>query len=158
MAAKGRPTRYTKVLGEALCLEIAKGKSLRKACAEHPDLDASTVIGWVLNPNNAAFSKQYAHARRIQAELRGDEIFDIADDATLDQTKEVIGTTEDGKPIEIKHVDHEHIQRSKLRVDTRKWYLSKVLPKVYGDKVEGEQEKKKELPPLIRYGEGPTKE
>jgi hypothetical protein len=28
----------------------------------------------------------------------------------------------------------EHIQRSKLRVDTRKWFLSKLKPKVYGDK------------------------
>jgi len=31
-------------------------------------------------------------------------------------------------------VDHEHIQRARLRVDTRKWILSKMLPKVYGDK------------------------
>ena len=29
----------------------------------------------------------------------------------------------------------EHVQRSKLRVDTRKWYLSKILPKKYGDKI-----------------------
>ena len=31
-------------------------------------------------------------------------------------------------------VDHHHIQRSKLRVDTRKWYLSKIVAKIYGDK------------------------
>ena len=30
----------------------------------------------------------------------------------------------------------EHIQRSRLRVDTRKWYLSKLNPKKYGDKVD----------------------
>lgn len=30
----------------------------------------------------------------------------------------------------------EHIQRSRLRVDTRKWFLSKVLPKLYGDKLD----------------------
>jgi hypothetical protein len=29
--------------------------------------------------------------------------------------------------------DHEVINRSRLRVDTRKWYASKVLPKKYGD-------------------------
>jgi hypothetical protein len=28
----------------------------------------------------------------------------------------------------------EHVQRSRLRIDTRKWHLSKMLPKVYGDK------------------------
>jgi hypothetical protein len=30
----------------------------------------------------------------------------------------------------------EHIQRSRVRIDTRKSLLSKMLPKVYGDKTE----------------------
>lgn len=30
--------------------------------------------------------------------------------------------------------DHDHVSRSRLRVDTRKWMLSKMLPKIYGDK------------------------
>jgi hypothetical protein len=30
----------------------------------------------------------------------------------------------------------EHVQRSRLRVDTRKWFASKVAPKIYGDKIE----------------------
>lgn len=30
----------------------------------------------------------------------------------------------------------EHQARSRLRVDTRKWYLSKLAPKRYGDKLE----------------------
>lgn len=28
----------------------------------------------------------------------------------------------------------EHVQHSRLRVETRKWFLSKLMPKVYGDK------------------------
>ena len=40
---------------------------------------------------------------------------------------------EDGSEIIV--VDHDHIARSRLRVDARKWLLSKMLPKVYGDKV-----------------------
>ncbi len=35
---------------------------------------------------------------------------------------------------EYETVNPEVIGRSRLRVDTRKWYLSKVLPKVYGDR------------------------
>ena len=31
--------------------------------------------------------------------------------------------------------DHDHISRAKLRIDTRKWILGKVLPKIYGDRV-----------------------
>jgi len=29
----------------------------------------------------------------------------------------------------------DHVQRSRLRIETRKWILSKALPKIYGDKV-----------------------
>ena len=31
-------------------------------------------------------------------------------------------------------VNGEHVQRSKLRVDARKWLLSKIAPKQYGEK------------------------
>lgn len=36
----------------------------------------------------------------------------------------------------------EHIARSRLRVDTRKWIMSKLAPKKYGEKLEiaGDQE------------------
>jgi hypothetical protein len=37
----------------------------------------------------------------------------------------------DGKTVP----DMEHIMRSRLRIDTRKWMLSKMLPKVFGEKV-----------------------
>ncbi len=57
-----------------------------------------------------------------------DELLQIADDATSDITKL---ESDDGREV----VNHEHIARSKLRVDTRKWLLSKCLPKVYGDKL-----------------------
>jgi len=39
---------------------------------------------------------------------------------------------------EYETVNPEVIGRSRLRVDTRKWYLSKVLPKIYGDKLQTE--------------------
>ena len=35
----------------------------------------------------------------------------------------------------MKTVDHEHIARSRLRVDSRKWMLSKMIPKIYGDRL-----------------------
>jgi hypothetical protein len=33
-------------------------------------------------------------------------------------------------------VNNEVVNRSKLRVDTRKWLMAKMKPKVYGDKVD----------------------
>ena len=32
--------------------------------------------------------------------------------------------------------NNEHIQRSRLRVDARKWIAAKLLPKRYGDKLQ----------------------
>lgn len=114
-------------IGKAICEKIALGDSLNAICKEDGMPDKATVIRWAMerseDPN--AFCNQYARARQIQAELRADEIIDIADDNSLD-FKEDNGRVS---------VDHENIQRARLRVDTRKWYLSKVLPKVYGDKL-----------------------
>ena len=53
----------------------------------------------------------------------------IADDASGDYV-----TTSDGKRI----VDHENIQRSRLRVDARKWAAARLAPKKYGDHISHE--------------------
>jgi hypothetical protein len=52
-------------------------------------------------------------------------LFSIADDGKNDTYEDDEGRT---------RTDHDVIARSRLRVDTRKWYLSKVLPKIYGDR------------------------
>ena len=67
---------------------------------------------------------RYAQARAMQADRLAEEILDIADDATNDFV-ERNGKTE---------VNNEHVQRSRLRIDTRKWLAGKLKPKVYGDK------------------------
>ena len=54
------------------------------------------------------------------------EIFDISDDGTNERN---------GKDSEGFQLNGEAIQRSKLRVDTRKWALSKLVPKKYGDRL-----------------------
>jgi hypothetical protein len=81
-------------------------------------------------PQNEAFGQQYARAREAQAEYLVDEIVEIADDGTndymaiRDSEGEIAGWRENG----------EYIQRSRLRVDARKWAASKLAPKKYGDK------------------------
>ncbi len=76
---------------------------------------------------NAEFRAQYAHAREMQADTLFDEALDIADDGTNDWMERL---DKDGNEI----FDHEHVQRSRLRVDTRKWAAGKLAPKKYGDK------------------------
>ena len=66
----------------------------------------------------------YTRAREVQAEIMAEEIIAIADDSAGDITID-----EDGREI----VNHEAIQRSRLRVDARKWVAAKLLPRKYGD-------------------------
>lgn len=69
--------------------------------------------------------KRYARACEVRAEKIFEEILDIADDATKD---EII--TESGGKIENK----EFVSRSRLKIDARKWVLSKMNPTKYGDR------------------------
>jgi hypothetical protein len=68
-------------------------------------------------------------AREIGYLRLADELLDISDDATNDYMIRKNG--DDDEEV----VNHDHIARSRLRVDTRKWLLSKMLPKVFGDKI-----------------------
>ena len=85
----------------------------------------STVFLWI--GKNEKFSEQYARAVESRTDYMSEEILEIADDGTNDyRTYE-----KDGKTVSA--VDHDHIQRSRLRVDTRKWLMAKMAPKKYGD-------------------------
>ena len=106
----GRPTIYTKELAETICSRIAAGESVRQI-GEDPTMPAATTIHqWVLG-DKEGFSKHYAQAKSIGAEQAVDEM-------------EVIARTEDD------------VQRARLIIDTRKWALSKQIPKKYGDKID----------------------
>ncbi len=124
---RGRPTRYTPDVATDICTRLAEGGSLRSICDDAAMPARSTVTGWLFDGEHEDFMDQYARAREAQAEARADEIVDIADDESGDFT-----TDEDGKRV----VNHEHIQRSRLRVDARKWIAAKLLPKRYGDKLQ----------------------
>ena len=123
----GRPTRYTAKVAADICVRLAEGESLRAICKDDAMPALRTVMGWLFDSEHGEFSQQYASAREAQAEGWADEIVSIADDATGD-----VNTDDGGK----KTVDHENIQRSRLRVDARKWVASKLLPKRYGDKLQ----------------------
>lgn len=72
---------------------------------------------------------QYARAKEVQSEHMAEEILAIADDGQNDWM-ERNGAESAGWA-----VNGEHIQRSRLRVDSRKWLMSKLAPKKYGDRV-----------------------
>lgn len=131
MAKKaGRPTVYNDQIAMEICSRIASGESVRSICRDEKMPAMSSVMLWLIDGEHELFSDQYAKARKIQAEALADEIFDIADDGSNDWMER--NGKEDAPGYS---ANGEHIQRSRLRVDTRKWYLSKVLPR-FADKQE----------------------
>lgn len=128
--AGGRPTIYTQKLGKEICSKIALGESVIHICADEKMPVSSTIYLWLLDEDKKEFSEYYARARNIQAELMFEELLDIADDGSNDYM-----TIKKGDK-EYNVEDREVTNRSKLRVDARKWYLSKVLPKKFGDKMD----------------------
>lgn len=104
-------------------LEI-KGLSLRKSCQKE-GLTDGTFLGWVNADEDLA--KRYARALSIRNERMAEELLDIADDVTEDDIFDENGN---------RKANNEWIHRSKLRIDTRKWLLSKMMPKKFGDRLE----------------------
>jgi hypothetical protein len=134
--SKGRSSLYTPELADKVCEELASGRTLRDVCRDEGMPTETTIRHWVLE-NREGFSSQYARAREVGYQAMADELLEIADNGTNDWMER------DGREV----LNGENVQRSRLRVDSRKWLLSKALPKVYGDKVQvGGAE---DLPPVV---------
>ncbi|MDQ9195166.1 DNA packaging protein [Cronobacter sakazakii] len=129
----GRPSDYTEELAEIICLRLAEGESLRSVCRDEGMPSKQAVLRWLAR--NESFRAQYVRAKEEGAEAIAEELFDIADDGSNDWMEKL---DKDGEAIGYQ-LNGEHVQRSKLRIDTRKWYLSKILPKKYGDRIQHDQ-------------------
>jgi len=89
--------------------------------------DKATIFRWLRTIPE--FRDQYARAKEESADALTDEMLEIADDASNDwMERHQKGNTG-------WEVNGEHIQRSRVRIDTRKWLASKLKPKKYGDKL-----------------------
>lgn len=108
---------------------ICEGESLRAILfdADRNKYPApSTFFEWIAEDKTLA--DKYARACEVRAQLMEGEIIAIADSSNAD----VVGVDKFGKPI----VDGDAIQRSRLKIDARKWLMAKMMPKKYGDKLD----------------------
>ena len=128
---RGRPSEYSDEIADKICDGLADGRSLRSICMADDMPSQSTVFRWLADERFAGFRERYARAREAQADAIFDEALDIADDGSNDWMER---QREDGATDEV--VNHEHIARSKLRIDTRKWMAGKLSPKKYGEKLQ----------------------
>lgn len=112
-----RPVEWTperKVEAQAyICQQIALGRSLVKICEEADMPSYWTVMQW--RSGDAEFSQNYARAREDQADFYAEEIIDIAD-------------------------EEKDANLARVRIDARKWKAGKLKPKVYGEKLNIEQD------------------
>ena len=103
---------------EALATEIldllAEGKTLRAICREPGMPSARTVSRWATDDIHG-FAARYDRARRLQGDAIFDEVVDITNE---------------------KFIDIVEVQAAKLKVDASKWFLAKLHPDRFGDKVE----------------------
>jgi len=94
-----------------------------------------TVLAWLSDGKHSQFLSQYTRAREAQADALVEECMEIADDGTNDWM-ERRSEAEKGAGVSTGWtLNGEHVQRSRLRVDTRKWWAARLAPKKYGDKV-----------------------
>ena len=126
-ATQGRPSLYTVEIALEICTRLADGESLNSMCKDEHLPSNATVRSWALD-NVEGFSTQYTRARELGYSLLAEEMMAIADTP-------VIGSKTTSKATGIETTEGDMIEHRRLQVDTRKWMLSKMLPKIYGDKL-----------------------
>lgn len=126
MPKVGRPTKYAPELIEGFLRRICEGESVRRICRNEDMPCEWTIYSWLRE--KPEFEDEYRLATEMRADAMFEDILGIADDPTHDWIER---TTKDGETTVVG--DHEHIHRSRLRVDARKWVLARMVPRKYGD-------------------------
>ncbi len=133
--SRARPGLHPRHPPTRFAAGLTEGETLKLICRDEGMPAASTVRLWVLDNvrrsrTTLRASLTCTRARGSSATTMADELVEISDDGTNDYVEK---ERQDGSKFVA--FDAEHVQRSRLRVDTRKWLLSKALPKLYGDKL-----------------------
>lgn len=141
----GRSSVYSDRLARQICSQIAVGRSVTKICSAEDMPGSTTVFRWLAERDD--FRLLYARAKEDMVVALGEEILDISD-AAEDDTIEV---TND-KGVTYTQVNHAAVQRARLRIDTRKWLMSKLVPRKYGEGNKGEEPDDGKLTVVIKGG------
>jgi hypothetical protein len=127
---RGRVNVYSKQIIDEICKAIStSSKSTKTICDSDIRFpDYFTFYHWLGNADKKYdyARQQYARAKDAQADFIVEEIMEISDDGSKDTIKTPFGTIE----------NKEVTNRSRLRVDSRKWVAAHLKPKKYGDKLD----------------------
>ena len=122
---------------ESICIRVIEGEAVINILKESGMPSTRTFWKWLKEDEEKV--KQYAHAKELMAEYLFDEMLQIADTTEEGTTTKV---TDRGTEI----TTGDMIMHRRLKVDTRKWYLSKLNPKKYSDKLQVDTTEFKEQP------------
>ena len=116
----GIHTTYTPEQAASICERISKGTTLAQICRDD-GIGRTTVYEWL--KEHSAFAERFARARELGFDAIADDCMDIADDGSNDWMLS-------NKPDDERYVlNGEHVQRSKLRIESRLKLLAKWSPK-----------------------------
>jgi hypothetical protein len=115
----GRPSKFTASLAAAICWRLSQGELIYDIALDPEMPHRTTIHRWT--EERPDFRQQFDLARQRQAHFLAEQALMIADDASGD----VVGD----------QINHANVNRSRLRIDARRWLAGKLLPAVYGDKM-----------------------
>ena len=125
----GRPSKYNERIATEVCERLAQGETLKAIC---DDLKISHMSVWRWQEANEEFSLRYARAREFQARSWFEEMVQAAKTPEYGDVKES-GIDGQGNTWE-KTKTEDQVAHRRLKIDTLKWAVSKILPREYGDK------------------------
>ena len=126
--ARGRPTTRTEEIIADICKGLEAGLTLRNICSDQAFPNRATVVAW--SNSDPELKQRIADARARGCNALAEECMDIADDSSNDYVDREVSQ---GRMTRV--LDSEHVQRSKLRIDTRLKLAAVWDPKNYGPKL-----------------------
>jgi hypothetical protein len=116
----GRPSKYTKELGDLVCEGISDGHSLVTVCKGDDMPSPAAVFCWMRE--HPEFEESFKKAQEERTELQNEMLLEIGDDAV--------------RMAELSIAPAAVVSAMKLKADNFKWVMSKMKPKKFGDKVD----------------------
>lgn len=126
----GRPSTRSEAVIEKIIDRLSNGEPLRQICRDESMPPWRTVYGWM--DADKELAARIARARDVGEDALAQECLDIADNAANDWMERF---DNEGNAVGWQ-LNGDHVQRSKLRIETRLKLLAKWNPKKYGDKVD----------------------
>lgn len=135
------PTFYDEAIAWRIINELSAGRTLTSICRDEGMPNRTTFLDWCRK--YPWLKDQYDEARIELCQFWADQIVDISDDNLMDWKKD----PKTGRDVP----NWDNVARARLRIETRKWLMERVVPHLYGNKVFAELTGKNgaELQPII---------